>query len=43
MAEGVTPEVQPERDFSGTDPDDVDAGFQTGTEGQFEGPAGGTD
>jgi hypothetical protein len=36
------PQVQDES-FSGTDPDTVDEGFQTGTEGQFQGPAGGTD
>ena len=37
-------EVAPDaRDFSGTDPDDANQGQQTGTEGQFEEAAGGTD
>ena len=36
----VTPEA---RDFSGTDPDSASEGQQTGTEGQFDEPAGGTE
>lgn len=31
------------REFSGTDPDDANPGQETGTEGQFDEPAGGTD
>ena len=38
MAEGYEPEVG-----SGTDPDDVPGGELTGTEGQFDAPAGGTE
>ena len=29
--------------FGGTDPENIDEGFQTGTEGQFDAPAGGTE
>jgi hypothetical protein len=38
-------DVVPQADdpFSATDPDDVNVGDQTGTEGQFDAPAGGTD
>jgi hypothetical protein len=38
MAETYTPEIE-----GGTDPEGVEQGFQTGTEGQFDEPAGGTD
>ena len=42
MAEGLDGGVAPDID-SGTDPDYVDEGFQTGTEGQFDAPAGGVE